>query len=206
MPKKNRNRLDKLCCSCHGNKKGGLHFFLYSFHQTSWKFVGISTVVCVSFWRVDKIQNGRRCHGNQGIKWPPNTKILRFLGEIWLPSRLWCCELIFIIGLLWRLFLIQNGRQNTKILRFGRNFDVGNWYPWFGSHIMIHFVGISTVVCDSFWGLKKFKMAAVAMVTKVQNGHQIQKSSDLGENGRRCHKKREKLKVLGIGWNLIEML
>jgi hypothetical protein len=46
---------------------------------------------------------------------------------------------------------------------------------------MIHFVGISTVVCGSFWGLKKLKMAAVAMVTKVQNGHQIQKSSDLGK-------------------------
>jgi hypothetical protein len=30
-------------------------------------------------------------------------------------------------------------------------------------------------------GLKKFKMAAVAMVTKVQIGHQIQKSSDLSE-------------------------
>jgi hypothetical protein len=32
------------------------------------------------------------------------------------------------------------------------------------------FVGISSVVCSSFWerGLKKFKMAAVAMVTKVQ--------------------------------------
>ena len=30
-------------------------------------------------------------------------------------------------------------------------------------------------------GLTKFKMAAVAMVTKVQNGHQIQKSCDLGE-------------------------
>jgi hypothetical protein len=29
--------------------------------------------------------------------------------------------------------------------------------------------------------LNKFKMAAVAMVTKVQNGRQIQKSSDLGE-------------------------
>jgi hypothetical protein len=23
-------------------------------------------------------QNGGRCHGNQGTKWPPNTKILRF--------------------------------------------------------------------------------------------------------------------------------
>jgi hypothetical protein len=28
--------------------------------------VGIFTVVCGSFWRVDKIQNGGRCHGNQG--------------------------------------------------------------------------------------------------------------------------------------------
>jgi hypothetical protein len=36
-------------------------------------------------------------------------------------------------------------------------------------------------VCGSFWGIEFFfKMAAVAMVTKVQNGHQIQKSSDLG--------------------------
>ena len=32
-----------------------------------------------------------------------------------------------------------------------------------------NFVGISTVVCGSYWGLnKKFKMAAVAMVAKVQ--------------------------------------
>jgi hypothetical protein len=46
---------------------------------------------------------------------------------------------------------------------------------------MIYFVGISTVVCGSFWGLEKFKMATVTMVTKVQNDCQIQKSSDLGE-------------------------
>jgi hypothetical protein len=26
------------------------------------------------------------------------------------------------------------------------------------------------------------------------------------QNGRRCHIKHEKFKVLGIGWNLIEML
>jgi hypothetical protein len=31
-----------------------------------------------------------------------------------------------------------------------------------------NFVGISTVVCGSFWGLEKLKMAAVVMVTKVQ--------------------------------------
>jgi hypothetical protein len=38
-------------------------------------------------------------------------------------------------------------------------------------------------VWQLFWGgvEKKIKMAAVAMVTKVQNGPQIQKSSDMGE-------------------------
>jgi hypothetical protein len=38
---------------------------------------------------------------------------------------------------------------------FQVDFDVGNLYPWFGSHIMIHFVRISTVVCGSFWGVEK---------------------------------------------------
>jgi hypothetical protein len=42
------------------------------------KLVGISTVVCGSFWVDEQIQNGGRCHGNQGTKWPPNTEILRF--------------------------------------------------------------------------------------------------------------------------------
>ena len=72
-------------CRCHGNDQnanklkntkmiiagyspnrnwwnlGGLKHFLDSFHQTSWNIVGIFTVVCGSFWRVDKIdkiQNG----------------------------------------------------------------------------------------------------------------------------------------------------
>jgi hypothetical protein len=39
-------------------------------------FVGISTVACGSNWGVRKIQNGGRCQGNQGTKWPQNTKIL----------------------------------------------------------------------------------------------------------------------------------
>jgi hypothetical protein len=39
----------------------------YFFHQTSWNIVGIFTVVCGSFWRVDKIENGGRCHGNQSF-------------------------------------------------------------------------------------------------------------------------------------------
>ena len=94
------------------------------------------------------------------------------LGEIWFPSRLWCCELISIIGLLWRPFWIQDGRQNKQNppiwAKFGFHVDVDvqNWYQWFGSHIMIHFVGISTVVCGSFWGLETIQNGAVAMVTK----------------------------------------
>jgi hypothetical protein len=43
-------------------------FVFYSFHQTSWNFVGISTGVCGSCWEVEQIQNGGRCHGNQGAK------------------------------------------------------------------------------------------------------------------------------------------
>jgi hypothetical protein len=39
-----------------------------------------------------KIQNGGRCHGNQGTKWLPNKKSSD-LGEILFPSRLRCCEL-----------------------------------------------------------------------------------------------------------------
>jgi hypothetical protein len=56
--------------------KGGFQKIWDSFHQTSWNFVGISTVVCGSFWGgVEKIQNGGRCHGNQGaknVKFTPN--------------------------------------------------------------------------------------------------------------------------------------
>jgi hypothetical protein len=33
-------------------------FMKFDENQTSWNIVGIFTVVCGSFWRVDKIQNG----------------------------------------------------------------------------------------------------------------------------------------------------
>jgi hypothetical protein len=36
-------------------------------HRSVWQLLG-----------VEKIKNGGHCHGNQGTKWPPNTKILRF--------------------------------------------------------------------------------------------------------------------------------
>jgi hypothetical protein len=37
-------------------KKGGFKKFLDSFHQTSCSFVGISTVVCGSFWGLNKFK------------------------------------------------------------------------------------------------------------------------------------------------------
>ena len=49
-------------------KKGGFNKNWDSFHQASCNFVVISTVVCGSFWGVEKIQNGGHCHGNQGAK------------------------------------------------------------------------------------------------------------------------------------------
>jgi hypothetical protein len=40
--------------------------------------IGISTVVCGSFWRVEQIQNGGRGHGNQGAK---NVKLTPYSGS-----------------------------------------------------------------------------------------------------------------------------
>jgi hypothetical protein len=96
--------LDKLCHSCH------------DFGFLSSNFVGISTVVCGSFWGVEKIQNGGRCHGNQGTKWPPKYKNPPILGEIWYDPL---C----------------------------RNIHCSMWQLW--------------------GGVNKFKMSAIAMVTKV---------------------------------------
>jgi hypothetical protein len=59
-------------------KKGGFKKKLDSFPQTSLNFVGISTVVCGSFWGLKKIQNGGRCHGNQGAK---NVKFKPYSGS-----------------------------------------------------------------------------------------------------------------------------
>ena len=74
------------------------------------------------------------------------------LGKIWFPSRLWCCELIFIVGLPWCSELDETFQKFCLTC----------------VHIILR--------------LSNFRMAAVAT------------------------KKRENFKVLGIGWNLIEML
>ena len=66
---KNRNRLYKLCNSCHGNKKGGdlnkIGIPFFRLHETLQEY----PPQCVAaFERLKKIQNGGHCHGNQGAK------------------------------------------------------------------------------------------------------------------------------------------
>ena len=51
-----------------------------------------------------------------------------------------------------------------------------------------NFVEISTVVCGSFWRLNKFKMAAVAMVTKVQKMLNSLQTADTFENFQNGHR------------------
>ena len=113
------------------------------------------------------------------------------LDEIWFPSRLWCCELISTIGLLWWPFWIQNDRQNIKLLWFGgnlvwyrslvcydghfeskmaakkiqRSFDMGEM--WFPSRLWC--CELISIV-DLLWRHLESKMAA-----------KIQRSFDMGE-------------------------
>jgi hypothetical protein len=47
-----------------------------------------------------------------------------YLGEIWFPSRLCCCELISIVGLLWRSEL----NETFQIFVLGDHF--APWLPW----------------------------------------------------------------------------
>ena len=77
ISKKNRNRLDKLCRSCHGNKKGERFKKIWipfiKLHETLQEY----PPQCVAaFEGLKKIQNGGRCHGNQGaknVKFTPNS-------------------------------------------------------------------------------------------------------------------------------------
>jgi hypothetical protein len=56
-----------------------------------------------AFGGVAKIQNGGRYHGNQGTKWPPNTKFLRFgrfptSKSTWKPNFAQIGELLYFGG------------------------------------------------------------------------------------------------------------
>ena len=104
-----------------------------------WAKFGFQVDYDVTNWYSSLGCNG----GHFEFKMAANIQKSSDLGEIWFPSILWSWEFIAIVGLLWRPLWIQNGRQNTKILRFWAKFgfqvdyDVANWYPSFGSHIMI---------------------------------------------------------------------
>ena len=65
-----------------------------------------------------------------------------------------------------------------------------------------NFVGISTVVCGSCWGLKKFKMAAVAMVTKMQKMLNSLQTVDPFET---WPKNRSSLKVVFFVFKIFKM-
>ena len=67
--------------------------------------------------------------------------------------------------------------------------------------IKLH-VGISTVVCGSFWGLNKFKMVVVAMVTKVQKMLNGNRTADPLET---WHRNRSSLKVVIFVFKIFKM-
>ena len=59
-------------------------------HHSMWQlWGGLKKFKMVAVVMVTKVQNGRQIQKSSD------------LGKIWFPSRLWCCELIFIVGLLW---------------------------------------------------------------------------------------------------------
>ena len=88
------------------------------------------------------------------------------------------------IGIGWTNFTAV--AMETKKGGFKKNLDSFYQTSW-------SFVGITTVVCGSFWGWKKFKMAAVAMVAKVQNMLNGNRTEDPFEN-------RSSLKVVVFGF------
>ena len=65
-----------------------------------------------------------------------------------------------------------------------------------------NFVGISTVVCGGFWGWKKSKMAAVAMVTKMQK---MLKGNHTADPFETWHKNRSSLKVVVFVFKIFKM-
>ena len=116
----------KSVCSCLSGTLGKV-----AGKSTKIYTVGIFTVVCGSFWRVDEIQNGGRCHGNQGaifFKFIPNFKKLysnvschiqickqRYSVSKWLQ---------LVCGSYCRVEKIQDGcryhgNQGTKIMGWG---------------------------------------------------------------------------------------
>jgi hypothetical protein len=65
-----------------------------------------------------------------------------------------------------------------------------------------YFVGISAVVCGNFWEVEKIQMAAVAMVTKVQ---QMLNSLQTADPFETWHKNRSSLKVVLFVFKIFKM-
>jgi hypothetical protein len=86
------------------------------------------------------------------------------LGEIWFPSRLWCCELISIVGLLWWPFLIQIGHKVKKSSNLGE--------IWFPSRLwcceLIFIVGLlwCSELDETF---QKFCLTCVHIILRLRN-------------------------------------
>jgi hypothetical protein len=55
----------------------GIQFFFVSM-ETAAKFVQPIPIFLAYLVPLEQIQNGVRCHGNQGTKWLPDKKIPRF--------------------------------------------------------------------------------------------------------------------------------
>ena len=104
-------------------KKGGFQFFLDSFHQTSWSFIGISTVVCGSFWDIEKFKMAAATMV---------TKVQKMLNslqtgdpfETWHKNRTSLKVVLFV-------FKIFKMAANIKILKIVKNSKIdfnGNGY------------------------------------------------------------------------------
>jgi hypothetical protein len=74
----------------------------------------------------EHIQNGGRCHGNQGTNWPPNTKNLRFGRN--LVSMKMMMMLRIDIHRWFAMVAILNPKwlPKYKKIDFQVDFDVGN--------------------------------------------------------------------------------
>ena len=125
-------------------KKVGFIKKLDSFHQTSWNFVGISTVGCGSYWRVEKIKMAAVAMV---------TKVQKMLNSLQTSQS---------FAVMFPATSTSGGTREAKKFGIGRtnfaavameikkggffkkNFDFFHQVSW-------NIVGIFTVVCGSFW-------------------------------------------------------
>ena len=152
MERDKANKSESVGQTLPWKQKKGILKFLDSFHQNSWNFVEISTVVWGSFWGVEIIQNGARCHGNQGaknVKFTPNRmaaniKIKKIVKNSKMKTFQWkfifigsktCCTILRPYWLAMAAILNPKWppkyRNRRLWARFGFqvDYDVANWYP-----------------------------------------------------------------------------